>query len=103
MSKNLVILNGNLCTDVMWKKLSAAFKPEFEIVLPDINQCLSIGDMAKRALGAVDGNFILLGYSMGGYAAFEILRQSPERVLAAAFVSTSARADTRTTSRRLCC
>jgi len=31
---------------------------------------------------------------MGGYAAFEILRQSLERFLAAAFVSKSARADT---------
>jgi pimeloyl-ACP methyl ester carboxylesterase len=38
--------------------------------------------------------FNLLGTSMGGYVALEVIRQAPDRVRALALVSTSARADT---------
>ncbi|MDD1476934.1 alpha/beta hydrolase [Arthrobacter sp. H16F315] len=36
----------------------------------------------------------VLGTSMGGYVALEVIRQAPERITALALVSTSARADT---------
>ena len=39
-------------------------------------------------------HFVLVGLSMGGYIAFEMLRQAPERIAAAAFLDTSARPDT---------
>ncbi|MBW4095882.1 MAG: alpha/beta fold hydrolase [Acidobacteria bacterium] len=54
----------------------------------------SVAAMAERILRDNPGEFAVVGTSMGGYVALEILRQAPERVLALALVSTSARADT---------
>src|SRR3981081_1425855 len=38
--------------------------------------------------------FALAGHSMGGYIAFEIMRQAPERVAKLALINTQARPDT---------
>ena len=50
--------------------------------------------MAARLLRDAPEEFALLGTSMGGYVALEVIRQAPRRVRALALVSTSARADT---------
>ena len=54
----------------------------------------SMGGIARRILGAAPPRFALAGLSMGGYIAFEILRQAPARVARLALLDTSARADT---------
>lgn len=55
----------------------------------------SMGELAEMALArAPAGRFALMGLSMGGYLAFEVLRRAPERVLALALLDTSARPDT---------
>ena len=56
--------------------------------------------IAGRILAAAPGRFALAGLSMGGYIAFEILRQAPERVDRLALLDTSARPDTPQQSRR---
>jgi pimeloyl-ACP methyl ester carboxylesterase len=54
----------------------------------------SLTKIAQRLLASVAGPFALVGLSMGGYIALEVVRQAPERVLALALLSTSARPDT---------
>ncbi len=49
--------------------------------------------IAKRILDAAPPRFNYVGLSMGGYIAFEIMRQAPERVGRLALLDTSARAD----------
>ncbi len=46
--------------------------------------------MARRALAEAPPRFALAGLSMGGYVAFEIMRQAPERVAKLALLDTSA-------------
>jgi pimeloyl-ACP methyl ester carboxylesterase len=50
--------------------------------------------IAKTILADAPPRFALLGFSMGGYIAFEILRQAPERVLKLGLLDTTARHDT---------
>ena len=50
--------------------------------------------MARAILADAPPVFRLVGLSMGGYLAFEILRQAPERVGELVLFDTSARADT---------
>jgi pimeloyl-ACP methyl ester carboxylesterase len=50
--------------------------------------------IAKAILADAPPKFALIGFSMGGYVAFEILRQAPERVLKLGLLDTSARPDT---------
>jgi pimeloyl-ACP methyl ester carboxylesterase len=62
----------------------------------------SMGPIAARILNAAPPRFALVGLSMGGYIAFEIMRQAPERVAKLALLDTGSRADTpEQTERRL--
>ncbi len=49
--------------------------------------------IAGRILATAPARFALVGLSMGGYIAFEMLRQAPERIARVALLDTSARAD----------
>src|ERR1051325_5862722 len=51
--------------------------------------------IARRILAEAPPRFALAGHSMGGYIAFEIMRQAPERVAKLAPLNTQARPDTR--------
>jgi pimeloyl-ACP methyl ester carboxylesterase len=53
----------------------------------------SMGTIARRILAEAPPRFALAGHSMGGYIAFEIMRQAPERVLRLALINTHARPD----------
>jgi pimeloyl-ACP methyl ester carboxylesterase len=54
----------------------------------------SMGAIARRILAEAPPRFALAGHSMGGYIAFEIMRQAPERVARLALLNTQARPDT---------
>src|SRR4030088_3403045 len=53
----------------------------------------NMGAIARRILAEAPPRFALAGHSMGGYIAFEIMRQAPERVAKLALINTQARAD----------
>src|SRR6185295_9858340 len=54
----------------------------------------TMGAIARRILAEAPPRFALAGHSMGGYIAFEIMRQAPERVAKLALINTQARPDT---------
>lgn len=53
----------------------------------------NIPAIARRILAEAPPRFALAGHSMGGYVAFEIMRQAPERVARLALLNTQARPD----------
>ncbi len=55
----------------------------------------SMAAIARRILAAAPPRFALAGLSMGGYIAFEIMRQAPERVVKLALCSIPGRAPIR--------
>lgn len=63
------------------------------VMLADHRHDDSIAAIARRILDQAPPRFALIGLSMGGYIAFELLRLAPERVLRLALLDTSARAD----------
>ena len=60
----------------------------------------TVGAIAQKILKTAPSRFTLVGFSMGGYIAFEILRQAGERVVRLALIDTGARADTAQQSER---
>jgi pimeloyl-ACP methyl ester carboxylesterase len=54
----------------------------------------NMGAIARRILAEAPPRFALAGHSMGGYIAFEIMRQAPTRVAKLALINTQARPDT---------
>jgi pimeloyl-ACP methyl ester carboxylesterase len=60
----------------------------------------SVAAIAARILATAPPRFALVGLSMGGYIAFAIAREAPERVARLALLDTSARPDTPEQSER---
>jgi pimeloyl-ACP methyl ester carboxylesterase len=54
----------------------------------------TVARIADRILAAAPPRFALVGLSMGGYLAFEIMRQAADRVARLALLDTTARPDT---------
>ena len=81
----------------MWDGIAPAIVDAgYEVVAPDLpGEELELGfpAWAQRALALVNGAFVPVGSSMGGYLAFELWRQAPDRIPAMALVGTRATAD----------
>jgi len=96
----LLLLPGLLCDAALWAPIRPGIADLATPVVADLTLDASVAAMAMRALAMAPPRFALAGLSMGGYVAFEILRQAPERVLRLALFDTSARPDTEEQSRR---
>jgi pimeloyl-ACP methyl ester carboxylesterase len=70
------------------------------VMIADHTRDESMQAIARRILAAAPPRFALVGHSMGGYIAFEIMRQAPGRVAKLALLDTAARADTPEQSER---
>ena len=81
----------------MWDGIAPAVaEAGYEVVAPDLpGEELELGfpAWAQRVLGLFEGPFVPVGSSMGGYFAFELWRQAPERIPALALVGTRATPD----------
>jgi len=79
-------------------RLYAAQIPELwrrgPVMVADHTRDASMEAIARRVLAAAPPRFALAGLSMGGYIAFEVVRQAPGRIARLALLDTSARADT---------
>lgn len=64
------------------------------VLIADTCRDDTIAGMAARLLRDAPERFTLLGTSMGGYVALDVVRQAPGRVRGLVLVSTSARGDT---------
>src|SRR3981081_808444 len=61
----------------------------------------NIGAIARRILAEAPPRFALAGQSMGGYVAFEIMRQAPQRVAKLALMNPQPRPDAPEATTRL--
>jgi pimeloyl-ACP methyl ester carboxylesterase len=92
--QTLVFLPGLLCDARLWRDQAEGLSDLAEPLIADLTLDDSVAAMAARVLAAAPERFALAGLSMGGYVAFEILRQAPQRVERLALLATSAAPDT---------
>jgi pimeloyl-ACP methyl ester carboxylesterase len=91
MASELLLLPGLICDERLWRDVMDGLDARSTVA--DLTQDDSMAAMAQRALASAPPRFALAGLSMGGYVAFEIMRQAPERVTHLALFDTSARDD----------
>jgi len=90
----LVLLPGLLCDERLWAEQIESLGDIAHATVARLDTAETMEAMATSVLNqAPSGAFMLAGMSMGGYVAFEIMRQQPQRVLGLALISTSARPD----------
>lgn len=89
----LVLIPGYMLDDALWDGMLPFLPPELPLQFASLAEGDSIAAMARAILAKCPPQFSLLGFSMGGYVAREIVRLAPHRVQSLALVATSSRAD----------
>lgn len=99
MKPVLLLIPGMFNTAAIWDPVRAHLGDDLEVRVADVSTQSRIADMADDAWQRVADlpaatPLIVAGYSMGGYVAIELLARHHARVQAAAFIDTSAQAET---------
>ena len=88
-----VLIPGLLCTPRLYAEQIPALWRFGPVTVANHTHDDSMGGIARRILSQAPPQFALVGLSMGGYVAFEMLRQAPDRVAKLALLDTTARPD----------
>jgi pimeloyl-ACP methyl ester carboxylesterase len=93
-SQPIVLVPGLFCTPRMYAEQIPALWQFGPVTVADHRRHNSMADIARSILVNAPPSFALVGLSMGGYIALEIMRLAPERVSKLALLDTTARPDT---------
>ncbi len=95
MKPNILLLPGLLNDESVFTEQVAALSTVATVEIGNLTIAESVTDLAASVLKEASAKrFVLLGLSLGGYVAFEIMRQAPERVAGLVLMDTTARPDT---------
>jgi pimeloyl-ACP methyl ester carboxylesterase len=90
----LVLIPGLLCDAQLWRHQVENLSDISDIWIADHTRSATLAGVARDVLAdAPLASFALAGLSMGGYIAFEIMRQAPQRVSRLALLDTAAGAE----------
>ena len=85
----LLMLPGMMCDYRIFAPQLAYFSGNTEALVGDIGQADNITIIAQQVLAKAPPQFALMGLSMGGIVAMEMLRQAPQRIKGVAFLDTN--------------
>lgn len=91
MTEPLVLIPGLSCDARLYAPQWPALAPGRPMLVAQHDRDESLPRLVERLLAAAPERFALCGLSMGGYAAFEVMRQAPQRVTRLALLDTSAK------------
>jgi len=90
----ILLIPGLTCSARLYGDQIPALWRFGSVAVADHTRDDSMAAIARRILAAAPPRFALAGLSMGGYIAFEVMRQAPQRVVKLALLDTGARAET---------
>ena len=90
-SEQLILIPGFGSDEALWHHQTTHLRDiaECRVAVPDQDDTVSA--TAERLLDEIAGGFSLVGQSMGGFVAQEMVRRAPDRIERLALVCTSAR------------
>ena len=101
-STHLVLVPVLACTEDLFAEQIGSLRGKVAISVADHARHDTMSAIARAVLATAPNRFALCGLSMGGYIAFEMVRQAPDRIERLALLDTSALSDTpEQTERRL--
>jgi len=98
--KTLVLLPGLLNTRRVFEHQIEALSDIADCIVPELWHHDTVGKMAEATLAGAPARFALVGFSMGGYVSFEIMRRVPQCVERLALIDTQAAPDSPNASKR---
>ena len=90
----LILIPGLLNDADLWRDQVAALSPRFDIKVADITRGETMAALVETVFALADGPVAVAGFSLGGYVAQAMLKQSPERIDRLALLDTGSRPDT---------
>lgn len=91
----LILLPGLASDETLWRAQVPALAPYGMVCVTQVHARFdTLPAMAAGLLAEHPGPLVLIGTSMGGILALEVLRQAPQRVKALALLGSTARPDT---------
>lgn len=96
----MFLVPGFMLDAELWRDVEPELTRFGPIGHADLSQGSTLREMAQVALAQAPAEFILTGFSMGGYVAREMVRQAPDRVRALILIATSARGDSEVQAQR---
>lgn len=90
---DLVLLPGMMCDARLFRHQVDALKGAHNAFVPDIGSHSTMADLAQSVLDTAPETFALLGLSLGGILAMEVINQAPERVSHLILMDTNPRAE----------
>jgi len=90
----IILVPGLACSARLYSEQIPALWRFGPVTVADHRRDETIAAIARRILASAPPRFALAGLSMGGYIAFEIMRQAPERVAKLALLDTAATPET---------
>jgi pimeloyl-ACP methyl ester carboxylesterase len=76
----LFLLPGLLCDATVWEHQQASLAPHADVRIPVFRGLNSFRAMAQSVLDDAPGNFSVIGHSMGGRVALEMMQLAPQRI-----------------------
>jgi pimeloyl-ACP methyl ester carboxylesterase len=92
---HVILLPGLASDATLWRDQLPALSARHRVSVTDVHaRHPTLPTMAAALLAEQPGDLVLVGTSMGGMLALEVVAQAPQRVKALALLGTTARADT---------
>ncbi|MEP2948238.1 MAG: alpha/beta hydrolase [Lentilitoribacter sp.] len=91
--KTIVMLPGMMCDERLFAPQIAHLNERYYVKIMSIHEHANMADSAKNVLAQSPDEFALLGLSMGGILAMEIMDQAPQRITHLALLDTNPRAE----------
>ena len=89
MKASIVLIPGMMCTGDIFINQVNYLNNYFNVIVIEFNQYDDIGSGVKDLASGLPNEFHLLGHSMGGIVAMELVRQFSGRVLSLALLNTN--------------
>jgi pimeloyl-ACP methyl ester carboxylesterase len=86
--RTIVLIPGLTCDATFWSHQRRTLHARGDLVVPRLHDHTSLVAMAETILADVAGPLDVIGHSMGGRVAFEVVRLAPERVRSLAVLDT---------------
>ena len=98
---SVIFMPGLLCDERLFEpQVRALTRAGYDCIYGDITRSATISGIAEQILEEAPEQFALVGLSMGGIVALEIMRRASERVTHLALLNTTAAADAKQQMRK---
>jgi len=92
---SVVLIPGYMLDESLWNEFVNEMPMEWDIFRANLKEGNTIKEIAQNIVKKVPENFVLIGFSLGGYIARSLVEQFPEKVKALILIASSLRSDSK--------